>query len=206
MLDPDYAVAVCGFGRCGSTMAMQMLAAGGLRPGNADEPPYEGDRVAMAGEDFTGTCVKLLDKPITAAVLAGPTRAWRFIWLDRNRYEQALSYLKFLKHLAPLTGITGDNFTPEQVANTFRRDRPGHIAQLHAAGRVLVLNYDSVLADPAAAADRVRQKILPGLDVTAAAAQVHQRDGLCRPDLAVELAFNHHPLGACPPATTRSAT
>jgi hypothetical protein len=159
----------------------------------------------MFGKDFTGTCVKLLDQHTAAAVLAGPTRAWRFIWLDRNRHEQALSYLKFLKYLAPLTGISGDDFTPEQVANTYRRDRPKHIAQLHAAGRVLVLNYETVLADPTAAADRIRQKILPGLDVTAAAAQVHQRDDLCRPDLAVELGF-HTPPGTRPTATTRRPT
>ena len=201
----DYAVAVCGFGRCGSTMAMQMLVAGGLRPGNADEPPYEGDRDAMVGKDFTGTCVKLLDTDITGAVLTGPTNAWRFIWLDRNHYEQALSYLKFLNALAPLTGITGDNLTPEQVANTYRRDRPRHIAQLHGAGRVLVLRYETVLAHPHTAADMIRRTILPGLDVDAAAAQVHQRDGLCRPDLAVELAFSNHPLSTHAP-TTRSST
>ncbi len=204
MPDLDYAVGVCGFGRCGSTMTMQMLVAGGLPAGNASEPPYEGDREAIVGKDFTGTCVKLLDEYVTAAAVAGPTRAWRFIWLDRDPYEQGCSYLKFLNWMAPATGISGAGYTPQQVANTYGRDRPGRIAQLNATGTLLVLDYERVLLRPRKAAARIRRDIFPHLDVAAAAAQVHQRDGRCLPDLAVEESFHtparspHHPPARSP--------
>lgn len=203
MPDGGYAVAVCGFGRCGSTMTMQMLVAGGLPPGNATDPPYEGDPKALVGRDLTGTCIKMLDRYVIAAVLAGPTPAWRFIWLDRAPLEQARSYQKFVAALAPVTGINPAAFTPQQLANTFARDRPAYLAQLREAGPVLVLDYERVLAHPRRAADRIRRAVWPGLDPQAAAAVVHQRDGRCRPDLSVEL--NHpRPLPIPDPTILRS--
>lgn len=153
MPDLDYAVAVCGFGRCGTTMTMQMLVAGGLPPGNATEPPYEGDPKALIGRNLAGRCVKLLDPCGTAAAVAGPTAGWRFIWLDRDPLEQAHSYLKLLKSMAP---VTGASFTPQQVANTYARDRPARITQLRAAERVT--------RRPRKAATLIRREIFPGLD------------------------------------------
>lgn len=49
-----FAIGVCGFGRCGSTMAMSMLIAGGVAPGGDPAPPYEGDPDALYGRDLSG--------------------------------------------------------------------------------------------------------------------------------------------------------
>jgi hypothetical protein len=188
-------------------MAMQMLIAGGMRPGQASKPPYEGDPTAIPGRDFTGTCIKILDDYVTAAAVAGPTRAWRFIWLDRDPIEQGRSYIKFLDWMGPVTGIYGGTFTAEQVARTYERDRPARITQLRQAGQLLVLDFAAVLRRPRKAASLIRREIFPGLNVDQAAAQVHQRDPACRPDMAVELSFANwpgRPPASTPPARSRT--
>lgn len=182
----DYAVAVCGFGRCGSTMAMTMLVAGGCPPGNAAEPPYEGLPAGLVGRDLSGTCVKLLHGSRMGEVPAGPTPAWRFVWLDRNPVEQARSMVKFLRVMAPVTGITPRPGSEISIARTFEQDRPQILGALRRVGPVLVLDYERVLIRPRRAARMLRREIWPGLDVDAAAAVVHERGAACRPDLAFE--------------------
>jgi hypothetical protein len=183
----DFAVAVCGFGRCGSTMAMSMLVAGGCPPGNAATVPYEGDPAALVGRDLTGTCVKLLAGGRMSEIPEGPTAAWRFVWMDRNPAEQGKSMAKFLTVMAPVLGIQALRPSPTRLARTFEADRPYLLGALRRIGPVLVLDYERVLAQPRKAAKRMRREIWPGLDVEAAAAAVHKRDGKCRPDIAFEL-------------------
>lgn len=183
------AVAVCGFGRCGSTMAMSMLVAGGCPPGNADRPPYEGNVEELYGRHLGGTCIKLLDRDATVRVLAGPTRAWRFVWLDRDPHEQAKSYVKFLTAMAPITGIRPNMQAVERLAASYGRDRPAMLGILRSFGPVLVLDYERVLAQPRKTAKLLRREVWPSLEVESAAAVVHTRDGKCRPDLATEVSL-----------------
>lgn len=183
---PGPAVGVCGFGRCGSTMVMSMLVAGGMTPGNAADPPYEGDPAALHGRDLSGTCVKLLDGAGLASVPQGPTPSWRFVWLDRDPLEQAKSYVKFLRTLAPVTGVGALDRDIPALAHSYRRDRPQLLGLLRRIGPVLVLDFERVLANPRKAAKLLRREVWPGLDVAAAAGVVHVRDGACRPDLSAE--------------------
>lgn len=183
----DFAVAVCGFGRCGSTMTMSMLVAGGCPPGNATEVPYEGDPAALVGRDLSGTCVKLLHGGRMGEIPEGPTPAWRFVWLDRNPVEQAKSTVKFLRTMAPVTGITPLPFAEIGLARSFEQDRPALLGALRRVGPVLVLDYERVLARPHKAAALMRRELWPSLDVHAAAAVVHERGGACLPDLSFEL-------------------
>lgn len=183
---PGYAVGVCGFGRCGSTMTMAMLVTGGCPPGNASRPPYEGDPAALRGRDLSGRCVKLLHGGAMAEIPDGPTPAWRFVWLDRDPVEQARSHVKFLRAAAPATGILRDTGAVARLADTYRRDRPVLLGLLRRIGPVLVFDYERVLAQPRKAAKLLRREIWPGLDVDAAAEVVHQREGACLPGLAVE--------------------
>lgn len=186
-----YAVGVCGFGRCGSSMAMAMLAEGGVPTAGAVAPgSYEltGGGIEQAWTlDLDGRCVKLLDSVLHREI--PPAAAWRFVWLDRDPIQQGRSHVKFVLGLglASLVELDGG---PEEAASRFaasyRRDRPKAISRLHAAGRVTKLRYEDVLADPRAAAERLRREVWPTLGVDAAAAAVHDRDGTCRPDLAYE--------------------
>lgn len=181
------AVGVCGFGRCGSTMVMQMLDAGGLPPVDGTQPgSYELpgiDIVYQRGPAyFEGRAVKLLDAPLRfGAPLAS---SWQFVWLDRDRMEQAKSQVKFFDL------IVGERLPPEAVgifADSYAVDRPKVLGFLRRTGHVLVLRYEDVLRYPLKAAKHLR-KVFPDLDVQAAAAVVHERDGACRPDCAVEFA------------------
>lgn len=181
------AVGVCGFGRCGSTMVMSMLVAGGMTPGNASEPPYEGDLQDLWHLPLDGRVVKLLDSVSYYGI--PPASSWRFIWLDRDPIEQAKSHVKFTESIlgAPLR-----DGAVEQFAESYARDRPKVLGLLRRAGGVLVMDYERVLANPRRAAKDLR-KVWPELDVDRAAAVVHERDGRCRPDLAVELAISAGP-------------
>lgn len=183
----EHAVGVCGFGRCGSTMVMTMLVAGGMSPGGATEPPYEGDVAELHTRDLTGTAVKLLDSVTYYGIPRAA--AWRFVWLDRDLTEQAKSMVKFVSTFA---GELEPDAVDRIVAG-YKRDRPRVLAKYHAAGHVLVLRYEDVLADPHRAAESLRRYVWPALDVAAAAAVVHARDGACLPDLSVEAAITRGP-------------
>lgn len=177
-------IGVCGFGRCGSTMVMAMLNAGGCPPvAGSHSGTFEVANVAAALQSpfaLPGHAVKLLDAVLWDWLPSSPE--WRFVWVDRDPTQQARSMVKF----ASL--IMGRPLEPgaEQVfAASYTADRPVALAGLKRLGPVLVLRYEDVLADPLKAA-RALRRFWPTLDTIAAAAVVHDRTGECRPDLAVE--------------------
>lgn len=178
-----HAVGVCGFGRCGSTMLMTMLVAGGCPPGGATQPPYEGDFQQLWNLPLGGRAVKLLDSVTYYGVPSAPT--WRFVWLDRDPVEQARSHIKFVNTFVGQVADHDDAVA--RFAASYQRDRPKTLNLLHGHGSVLVMRYEHVLADPLRAARNLR-KVWPTLDVDAASAVVHDRDGRCRPDLSAEWA------------------
>lgn len=178
------AVGVCGFGRCGSTMLMQMLAAGGVpwAPGSAPGSGELPDARAAWSIDLDGSAVKLLD--VVRLYGLPPAPAWRFVWLDRNPVQQARSHTKFLRGLRqPVPPGTERRF-----AASYTRDRSRTLQRLRAGGPVLVMAYERVLADPGGAAVRLGDWLQwPGFDAAAAAGAVHRRRSACRPDLSVEI-------------------
>jgi hypothetical protein len=186
-IDRRGAVGVVGFGRCGSSMVMQMLAAGGVplagdpSPGSLELP---GGAEAAHTLDLSGTAVKLLDSVAYFGVPAAPS--WRFVWLDRDPIEQSRSHLKFIRTLAPVLDQDLTGVTAESIRASYSRDRARVIGAYRQAGYVLVMRYERVLLSPGLAARALARHIWPDLDVAAAAAVVHERDGRCRPDMTVE--------------------
>ena len=76
---------------------MKLLDAGGIEPvAGSCEVSYELGGL-MNGEldrlDLEGCSVKLLDAVLHVGF---PKADWKFIWIDRDRYEQAASQVKFL--------------------------------------------------------------------------------------------------------------
>jgi len=186
----SWAVGVCGFGRCGSTMAMMMLAAGGLPPVDGCElPPHELGSIDEAWHAAAqGRSIKLLG-PVTEYPITTRVR-WRFLWLDRDPVEQARSTIKFVR----VFGLAGEADESDvarvaRMARTYRRDRSRMLGKLHGLGQVVKLQYELALLDPRRAAQQLRDGLWPALDIDAAAAVVHDRDGRCLPDLSVELAY-----------------
>jgi hypothetical protein len=92
---------VCGFGRCGTSLVMQMLDTGGV-PVIGRAPAYEemvppGAGVDYWRENFSGRAMKLLD-PQRHRPPAGLD--YRILWLDRDFHQQALSQVKLLTDLS----------------------------------------------------------------------------------------------------------
>lgn len=190
MTDKDFipTIGVTGFGRCGSTMVMAMLKAGGVPPViGSDSRSYElsdlGGLWAMADEFIRGRSVKLLD---SAAYLEVPLAdEWRFVWIDRDPGQQAKSLVKFARRLLGVD-IPDAEGAVKRFAASYASDRASTLNLYRAAGKVLVLKYEAVLADPLKAA-RALRRLVPHLDVMAGAAVVHRRSPDCRPDLSFEL-------------------
>jgi hypothetical protein len=185
----DPAIAVCGFGRCGSTMAMRMLAAGGVPIAGPANPPHELADIRQAWDiPLAGRAVKLLDGVLRFGM--PPAESWRVLWLDRSPVQQSRSHIKFLTRWVGLRLDEPPARAASRMADSYRRDRARALRLLGKAGPVLVLRYEDVLAAPNRSAQRMRDALWPDLDVAAAAAVVHWRDGRCRPDLTVEAAYS----------------
>ena len=170
---------VCGFGRCGTSLVMRMLDAGGLPPFESGPPAYENP----ANTDLfwlrqaVGHAVKILD-PLKFQL--PPEWPWRFIWIDRDPKQQARSQIKFLSQF--FQDVPSDRATLRRLGGGMRRDRGPALAMLRRLGgeQPLILAFEDILTDPAAAAARL-SAFCGGLDAARMAAQVLQRPTDCLP-------------------------
>lgn len=183
-------ILVCGFGRCGSSLVMQMLAAGGV-PMTGEWPAFEADQVGDLALDadwlatVPGHAIKLLDPhraPIPA--IAG---GYRSIWLDRDPREQSRSHAKFLRLMM---GIHLSRIDIRRFAASYSKDRPKALAALHARGWVCRLRFEDVLADPVGAATTLAAFVGVSVEnVRAMASAVRPRLPSCAGGLDMELAL-----------------
>jgi len=92
----DKIIVVCGLGRCGSSLMMQMLHAGGLTC-TGEAPPYEHPNGAM--NHFNARWLTQQTDKATKVLLPHHVKFlpanYYFIWLERNPLEQAKSTFKF---------------------------------------------------------------------------------------------------------------
>lgn len=189
------AIVVSGFGRCGSSLTMQMLAAGGIEcVGQA--PDYEDERARFRiTPEFIASCagkaVKILDPHRVG--LPGDVRV---IWLDRTTREQAASHAKFL-HAA--TGREYDRAQRRGLVRQLEADRPRALGVI--GGRLLLkVSFDELVKKPDHWADLLRQRLeLQGyqLDAEAAAKVVIRRPPQCMPTMTIErrLVMREHAKG-----------
>lgn len=191
-------LAVCGFGRCGSSMAMRMLDAGGIGPvpgtsRGTYEPTTRFGTDAVQPASLHGRAVKLLDHVQHFPLPWADQIDYAFVWLDREPMAQARSLVKFLRGIAQ---VQVQDSAVWKLARSVREDRPRLVDELKAHGSVLELQYEQVLTDPAAAAAALQRlvevwagaDVAARFDIAAAAAVVHEREPACLPDLAVEFA------------------
>jgi hypothetical protein len=179
---------VTGFGRCGSTMVMTMLAAGGMDVVGGP-PAYEDMRTAAKGYDAAwvreqrGRAIKVLYFR-GLEYLPGD---WRFVWLDRAPLEQAKSMRKFHESEDNTrTRLTRRDVA--QLAADLRSDRKIALRLAKGRGPVLRLRFEGILARPAMAAAKLADYC--GLTVEAVpamAAVVESRSPKCAPDMSMEL-------------------
>lgn len=185
---PPPTIIVSGFGRCGSSLTMQMLARAGVRcAGRA--PAYEDDRTGPAWDaavfdDYRGGAVKLLD----------PHRPWvdvprgnyRCIWLDRDREEQAKSQAKLLETAMGLVVSKSDR---NRLEGSLRIDRPKALGYLRRRGPILELSFERLLVQPHDCAAAIARHVGQALDVEAMASVRIARHPACLEGMALELSL-----------------
>lgn len=180
---------VAGLGRCGTSMTMQMMQAGGV-PCFGRFPGFEPADLPFnrrVSRDFLdrldGHAMKWLD-PFRTPM---PEVESVVVWLDRDPVQQAASQAKFV-HLTAWTPKP-DRATRRGFLAMIRRDRLRSFAMI-GQRPTLICRFESILADPAGQALRITSWLEPwfdDLDHAAMAAAVRPRDARCAPSLDMEV-------------------
>jgi hypothetical protein len=144
---------VCGFGRCGTSLVMQMLAAAEI-PTTGRYPAFEAEQTNPIGFDGewlaqqAGKAVKVLDphRPEIKFV-RGP--AYRVILLERNRRQQALSQLKLMRVMFGALPNVPMECAITATERSYKRDRPRVINKLGTLTQeVLRLDFEDLIKHP----------------------------------------------------------
>jgi hypothetical protein len=179
---------VIGSGRCGSSLAMQMLAAAGV-PVTGEAPTYEataGRRPHLLTEaQYAGKAVKVLDAEHHAGAIPW-TMSARWVWTRRrSHHEQAKSQRKF----GALFGVDVPwSKLPQLEASLAASDRETQQFLAKRAEPFIEMWFEDVLKEPVLEALRLmnflRQEmrmVLPMSSATDAADQVVKRTPECMP-------------------------
>lgn len=184
---------VSGFGRCGTSLIMQMLEAGGM-PVTGEWPAFEvPETAAVIGggtidpawiESAAGHAIKVLD-PQRGHLPVGPP--YRVIWCHRDPVEQGKSQAKFL---AIMVGIPYSRDTARALAKSYKKDLPEAMRVLRACNPegILELKFENILAAPLKTATDIAS-FCGGLNAESMAKAVRPRSPRCAPDLGMELAL-----------------
>jgi cystathionine beta-lyase len=209
-----FVTVVSGVPRSGTSLLMQMLAAGGIPPlsdgarvPDRDNPRGYLEDAAMRrlGADpgaagrlrgAVGRVVKLVHVALHH-LPAGP--AYRVLLVERD----AAAVLASQDAMLERTGRARGGLPPERLAEVYREQLLACRAALDARADViwLALHYESVLRDPAGESARIAAFLGSGLDVAAMAAAVDP--ALCRQGggggytggMSRHSIFQAHPLG-----------
>lgn len=177
-------IVVSGFGRCGSSLTMQMLAAGGV-PCVGEPPDFEVSGAAhRIAPEFIASCagqaVKILDPH-----RVGLPGEMAVVWLDRNTREQAASHAKFA-HAA--LGREYDRKQRRALQRQLEADLPRALREID--DRLLLrIDFGLLVMDPKHHALLLRQRLKYlgyDLDAEAAAAVVIRRPPQCMPTMHIE--------------------
>lgn len=165
----DYSIIVCGHGRCGSSLVMQMLNKGGIKT-TGEYPAFEDERYQGAGEELPiGKAVKIIDPH----EFMPPRSNCRWIWLDRNHKEQAKSTVKFMK---AMTGFSLDSGAWKAIAASYPTDTKKCMQIIkNLGGNLLRLSFEDILENPIKQARKI-ESFIEGFDAAKASQVVIKRD------------------------------
>lgn len=178
-------IIISGLGRCGSSLVMQMLHAGGvecLGAPPAFEPPESSPmcltRDWMRGQ--AGKAFKLLDPQLSRVAFEGERAV--VVLLQRDVKQQAASMAKFGELVA---GLSYGRSERRRLAASFERDLPKARAKF-ATLPTLLLSFERLILEPAIAARMLGSALHPygfQLDEVLAASVVRARSPDCYPGL-----------------------
>jgi hypothetical protein len=179
-------VIVAGFGRCGSSLMMQMLEAGGF-PCVGRYPAFEDPESMVLNlradwfQQHQGKAVKILDPHLAGDDLF-PHIPRRVIWLDRDPKQQAKSFVKFGRMVG---GLPFNRSDVGGIARNLQRDRP----RAHRALRICQCNsiaatFEEMIKSPLIVATGIQLALgLAPFDPIAATRAVQPRSPNCLPYL-----------------------
>lgn len=182
---------VSGLGRCGTTMVMTMLHAGGF-PCVGTLPDFEVDEMlsSVPGNQETwlqsnrGKCIKWIDP--TSKPVDLPDDA-RVIWLQRDCGQQAASQLKFLQ--ATGSFIDTSRSTRRALAKSIKRDTGIARSALAHRSTIVVIDFEWLINSPVEAVDLIADFLadVHPIDKHLAAAVAIPRLTDCAPDMRIEI-------------------
>ena len=181
---------VAGFGRCGTSLVMNMLHAGGISV-MGQAPAFEPKQLGILDfsvpwiEARSGHAMKYIDPTCERL----PRRQFgRVLWLDRNAGQQAKSQAKMLRMF---NGIHTGRQGRRKLAKSLRDDRPNALKIVSDFGPVTVLSFEGILANPTGAANILAEFAteIGKLNVDAAADQVIPRSAICAAGMEIEAAL-----------------
>lgn len=168
------ATIVTGHGRCGSSVVMQMLQAGGI-PVTGGYPAFE-DASYRGREIKDGKAWKCLD--IQVPQLAPKRGNYRWIVCTRDRKEQAKSQVKFARFFG--MPMKDDPMTISKLIGSYKRDTPRMLETIRQwGGPVLHLEFEVILGDPEEVANAMHDFGLENFNVQKAASVVRKRSSDC---------------------------
>lgn len=181
---------VAGLGRCGSSMVMQMLVAGGMGATGAAGPPFwEDGRVTWLPSvsewlrECEGKALKILG--LNRMYPPDATNSFRWIWMDRERDEQVKSQHKLAEWM-------GRRRAPIDLGKA-RRESLAKIDEL--GGPLLRLQYEDIVhTDGTRSASMAMTTAvmlaqfcgLPSTSVDAMASVVRRRSSRCSREIEEE--------------------
>lgn len=172
---PDDIIIVSGLPRSGTSMMMQMLAAGGMqvltdnvRQADADNPKgyYELERVKTLKDDPTAldTARGKACKVISLLLLDLPLdKSYKIIFMQRDLQEILASQRLMLQHRHK-TAASDAEADMEHIFTRHLRDIRAWLAQ-HPNMDVLYVDYNQALANPTACAQLVNRFLNHRLDL-----------------------------------------
>jgi len=196
-------VVVAGCGRCGSSLLMRMLHAGGIECFADNHDSFEHPVVMQLPrrtewlKDVVGKAVKVLDPERSRL----PTRcdwSYDFIWLSRNHYEQAKSQAKILR---VFNGFHLNASHMHRLERSLERDNrrvPEWLRLNYCAkgrsSRILRMRFEKLIRSPRESAEQVAAFLTSHgiLNTEAMAGQVVPREVECLDGL-LELVLTKEP-------------
>lgn len=186
---------VAGLGRCGTSLVMQMLHAGGAPVLPVDPPAFEDvklySHLTKAPTLIDGKFVKVLD----AHRWMMPVGPAKVIWCKREYKDQAQSQYKFLTQVAlPSSGMSAvPGGTKRSIVRSYESQLPADtLACFQKFQRlkynVLTINFETLLVTPYYVVDQIKDFLMMDfqLDAEKMKACVIFRDKKCRPDMTIE--------------------
>jgi len=180
---------VSGLGRCGSSLTLQMLEAGGF-PCVGQYPAYEPEKLNPSKFDAkwfmsnNGKAIKFI-MPEMYDYKFPASYSPKAIWIDRDPLEQARSSLKLMR---VTVGFEAPDEACEEMASQYDYFKKNSIAALYRiTSKVLFYKFEDILNDPAGYSKSLANWVGVDLSIDDMVNQVIKRDYKSTPDMSIEL-------------------